>query len=127
MITRIVLVAAVLLSTGCAGNRPGEAQRGLAITPMHEVKEIAGRWDGAVLRWGGRQPMTLTVNADGTYVADFPGSSIAGTMRTADGRILWQGADGVNGTLILHEGAGRRMLTGSQSDGAVKYELTPAR
>lgn len=124
----LLALTAVLFLPACGTrNRPREAQRGLVITPMEDVKEIAGRWEGTVQRWGGRQPMALTVNADGTYVADFPGTSIPGTMRTADGRVVWRGADGVTGTLILHVGSGRRLLTGSQSDGAVKYELAPVR
>jgi hypothetical protein len=96
--------------------------------PVHDLKSIAGAWEGMAARAEGVATYTMTIKADGSWEATARGGTFEGSMRLEDGKIHSQSkTTGIKYMFTLHEGEGQRVLKGSSYDGSVTIELRPVR
>ena len=96
-----------LMLGGCATLPPPSA--------VQDLKSIAGTWDGSFRVQKGQFHGTDTIRADGTgdWSATWTGGSDRGTESFVvdNGVIRWASSSGRTGTVTLHEGDGKRVLT----------------
>jgi hypothetical protein len=101
----IALVAVVLV--GCATLPP--------LSAVQDLKSIAGTWEGSFRVQKGQFQGTDTIREDGTgdWSATWTGGSDRGTesFLVDNGVIRWRSSSGRSGTVTLHEGDGKRVLT----------------
>lgn len=80
-----VLAAVLILAAGCATSGWPKF-----IGP-DDLKTLAGTWQGGLVgQTEGLLPMGVTVNADGSYVANAEAYSSRGLARVSDGRLVFQ-------------------------------------
>ena len=117
----VSLVATVLVA--CATLPPAK--------PVLDLGTIAGTWQGTVTSSSGTSPYTLTIKEDGLWegvAPDIPPGRFEGKMSVKEGKIRFiSHTMGRTGTYTLHEGEGRRVLSGRTDDGSITIRLTPAR
>jgi hypothetical protein len=111
----------IVAASACASAPP--ARR------VTNVGDIAGKWQGTGSNPMGTGPITTTINPDGSYAIVTPTQgTFTGKISMVDGKLRGRGdRTGTMGTWILHEGAGKRVLTYKSDDGLSGAELTPAR
>lgn len=126
--TRSFAIAAIMaLAVGCASLPPAQ--------PATALKAIAGEWRGTAQgRDGSTRNVTMTIAEDGRYttVVDQPigtfGTTFPGTVKVENGRFRYLSEKpGNTGTLTLHEGEGKRVLTSRADNGSSAADLVPAR
>ena len=101
-----------------------------------DLASLAGEWHGTLRRAGGPGPASIaersgvgrvTVAPDGAYTSNFGGAMGAGKARIEGGKLMFEGS-GARGTATLHEGDGRRILSGTGTwvgySGNTEFELT---
>jgi hypothetical protein len=121
------VILAVAVVTGCATLPPAQ--------PARDLKAIAGRWEGTLtLRSGATYKATTVITEDGRFetVVDRPigelGTSFPGTVSIENGRFRYASSKtGAVGTMTLHEGEGKRVLTSVNDNRASSAEYVPAR
>jgi len=151
----LVVSLVTLAAFGCATPEP---EGGTLVelptmygVPVRNVKAIAGKWDGRYYGGRGNATVHVTINADGSYqavtstgrtyhgqltVISRPQGAAGGPVTYAmvagenDGSIKWEDEE-TTGTMFLHEGGGKRLLTGGGNtrDGrnAFNVEYWPAK
>jgi hypothetical protein len=89
-----------------------------------EVSAIAGKWRGTMYGRGGAVGAVMDISSDGRYVTttDTPigqlGNVFTGTVAVEDGKFRYRSdTTGSTGTLVLHEGEGKRVLAGQGDTG----------
>lgn len=106
----VVLIGTVLAA--CAS---------LPVKAVDNLDSVAGTWEGiGVGANGGAFPLTLVINEDGTYEASTPEVILKGTGKVwvKDGKIRFlTDPSAIGGTMTLHEGKGKRVLTGFADNG----------
>ena len=124
----VLRAAAILLlasATACTSLPPAR--------PATNVSAIAGKWGGTITSAGRPNSATTTIASDGTYetiVPAFsnPGPRFVGKVWVQDGKYRFKSdTTGRTGTMILHEGEGRRVLVTQTDDGSASGEATPAK
>ena len=117
----VLLVATVLVA--CATLPPAK--------PVQDLRTIAGTWQGTVTSSSGTSPYTLTIKEDGSWeglAPDIPPGRFEGKMSVKEGKIrLISHTTGRTGTYTLHEGEGKRALTGATDEKDVTVQLRPAK
>jgi hypothetical protein len=125
---RLCLVTTtVLIVSGCATLPPAQ--------PARDLKAIVGRWEGTLrLRDGAVYGAKLVITEAGRFetVVDRPigslGTSFPGTVKVENGRFRYVSEKtGAVGTMTLHEGEGKRVLTSSNDNGASTAQYVPAK
>ena len=126
-ISTIALGAVATYVLGCATLPPAQ--------PAMDLKTIAGQWRGTAQgRDGATRGVTMTIGEDGRYVSvlDQPvgamGTTFPGTVKVENGRFRFVSErTGNTGTMTLHEGQGKRVLTTRTDNGMSASELVPVR
>jgi hypothetical protein len=100
---RIILLGVCIASSATAQALPPRAQ-------VQDLKSIAGEWDTVLKFSGGSVSGTDSIREDGSD-AWIQGSE-KGTifLKVVDNVIRWESRSGRTGTVVLHEGDGRRVL-----------------
>jgi hypothetical protein len=95
------------------------------------VSAIAGKWHGTMYGRAGAVGAVMDISPDGRYVTttDRPvgqlGTVFTGTVAVQDGKFRYRSdTTGSTGTLVLHEGEGKRVLAG-QGDVGGSSRLVP--
>ena len=91
---------------------------------------LAGTWRGRMTGPMGSAPVLLTIRDDGSYhgilYVEPTYKEVGGVISViGPGRARYEGSDG-NGTVILHEDGGRRVLRFVRDGGGGGARLTPA-
>lgn len=124
---RFSIVAPLLLSlamASCASTLPPAVK-------VQDFKTIAGKWQGTLTTPQTSVEMVLTIKDNGSFenITSAPigdNTRFEGILRLREGQIIWLSrTSGRSGTYTLHEGDGRRVLTGRTDDGAATSKLTP--
>ena len=123
----LATVAGMALAVGCSSLPPAQ--------PAADLKAIAGEWRGTAQgRDGWTRAVTMTITEDGHYttVADQPlgqfGTTFPGIVKVENGRFRFRSEKtGNTGTLTLHEGQGKRVLTSRSDNGTSAADLVPTR
>ncbi len=80
------------------------------VARVQDLKSIAGEWESVISTPSGQVKATDTIREDGTdeWTA---GKEKGTTTLTVSGQIIhWKSTSGRTGTVILHEGDGKRVL-----------------
>jgi hypothetical protein len=88
----------------------------------------AGKWWGTVTVPSGSSALAWMIKEDGSYEGTSSGgiTQFDGNVFLRQGKILWlTRTTGRSGTMTLHEGEGRRVLSGRPDDGSITFTLTP--
>ena len=107
---RIILTALIVMSFAA----PGLAQQ---VTPITDVKSLAGAWKG-IVRGGTANPgymaaVSMTVNEDGSYKATGPrGGTVEGKITVAPNGSATYLSSANQGTAVLY------------SDGSLRFEAS---
>jgi len=79
-----------------------------------ELVQIVGTWQGTLTTRGQHYPITLTIQANGSWESVVPGigtGHFSGTVRVVDGEFRYHtNENGIDGTYTLREGDGTRVL-----------------
>jgi hypothetical protein len=96
-----------------------------------DVSAIAGKWRGTLYGRNGSVGALMDISPNGRYVTttDSPigqlGKVFTGTVAVEDGKFRYRSeTTGSTGTLMLHEGEGKRVLAG-QGDAGGSSRLVP--
>jgi hypothetical protein len=124
-LARVLLIACSLLAAVACATAPPPAAK-----PIGAVADVAGRWTGFVQDSRGAQPVTLTINADGTWEHTSGGAPpirSSGASQLSAGQLwLRSHVTGRAATATLYEGDGRRLLIVRSDDGrVVQYTAAP--
>jgi hypothetical protein len=123
----LLATTTTLMVLGCATLPPAQ--------PARDLKAIVGRWEGTLrLRDGAAYGAKLVITEDGRFetVVDRPignlGTSFPGTVKVENGRFRYVSEKtGAVGTMTLHEGEGKRVLTSSNDNGVSTAQYVPAK
>ena len=123
----LLATTATLTALGCATLPPAQ--------PAHDLKAIVGRWEGTLqLRDGAAYKAKTVITEDGRFetVVDRPignlSTTFPGTVKVENGRFRYlPEKTGAVGTMTLHEGEGKRILTSRNDNGASTGEYVPAK
>jgi len=114
----LTLALAVMLGGGCAGMGTSTPRPPAKMVQAGDLAGLAGEWHGTLRGVGTTGPLPgrtanlrVTVAPDGSFTSNIDGVPGVGKARIADGKILFEGST-ARGTATLHEGDGRRVLTG---------------
>jgi len=99
----ISLLGVCIASSATAQPLPPRAQ-------VQDLKRIVGEWDSVIKFPGGSVIGTDTIREDGSDA--WTQSTRSGTMflTVVDNVIRWEAHNGHTGTVVLHEGDGKRVL-----------------
>ncbi len=132
----LALAVAVTLASGCAGT----GTRSAAPLPPAKMLQpgdlagLAGEWHGTLRGVGTTGPLVgrtanlrVTVAPDGSFTSNVDGVPGQGKGRIEGGKILFEGST-ARGAATLHEGGGRRVMTGQGTwvgfEGNAAFEVT---
>jgi len=102
-----------LLGVCIASCAPAMAPAPDALPPraqVQDLKSIAGEWESFVTFSGGSVSGTDTIREDGTDVWTAGAEKGTTTLTVVDNVIRWKSSSGRTGTVVLHEGGGKRVL-----------------
>lgn len=130
-----VLMLVMLMAAACSSSAPPAPA--LTPVPITDYKMIAGKWSGHVIGLAGPRDdgdwVDMTIRDNGAYeygIARNIGVMAGkGTFTLQDGKLMMAGSRG-QGTFVLLEGGGIRVLRGSgmlHSGTALTGDLRPAR
>lgn len=133
---RLALAVAVALAGGCAGT---ETQTAMSLPPAKmlqasDLAGLAGEWRGTLRGVGTTGPLPgrtanlrVMVAPDGSFTSNVDGVPGQGKGRIEGGKILFEGST-ARGAATLHEGGGRRVITGQGTwvgfEGNAAFEVT---
>jgi len=89
------------------------------------LRALAGTWEGSVrdvLAIGDTVKITLKIKDDGSYTGSpSRGNPFTGQLSLNGGQILFQSSRPANGTVILLEGDGKRVLRFTTTEGSTDF------
>ena len=100
---RITLLGVCIASSATAQALPPRAQ-------VQDLKSIAGEWDSVLKFPGGSVSGTDTIREDGSDAWTAGADKGTITLTVVDNVIRWKSTSGRTGTVVLHEGDGKRVL-----------------
>jgi hypothetical protein len=119
-----IVAAVAALAVGCTSLPPAQSAK--------NVSTIAGEWRGAIQdRTGGSTGAAMTIAAEGRYelALDRPGpmgTKFPGTVTVDNGAYRFRSErTGNTGTMTLHEGDGKRVLSLRTDANTTTGEFTP--
>ncbi len=116
-------VLATVLLAGCA-SAPSSPP-----TPITEMRQIEGKWRGTItLGFGGPQELYyLTINPDGSMVAQWGMNWQSGKVTLSGGVASFEMSSISDGTLTYYDGPSGRSLTLNSTFGNWSAYVTPVR
>ena len=117
---RLMLAVCAVFAVACSTLPPARQAT--------DVSAIAGKWRGTMYGRAGAVGAVMDIAPDGRYVTktDTPigqlGSVFTGTVTVQDGKFRYRSeTTGSTGTLVLHEGGGKRVLAGQGDVGGSSH------
>ena len=99
--------------------------------PIQDFSSVAGSWKGISI-WRGAssavwsEQVVIVIEEDVSYTEDDTWCPTGGVMRIVDGKIQYDGYNGLVVTVTLYEGNGKRVLKGKRQDTERTFKVKPA-